>query len=82
MANGTSARDAQLFFAGPDGDISEARSARWTLAPSMDAVTYRIELAEQPGWRGTISRLRLDPVGVGDGGELRVEWVRLVPKKL
>jgi len=22
----------------------------------------------------------LDPVGVGDGGQMRVEWVRLVPK--
>ena len=31
MANGTAAHDAQLFFAGPDGAISEARSARWTL---------------------------------------------------
>jgi hypothetical protein len=79
MANGTSARDAQLFFAGPDGAIDELRSARWALEPTTDAVTYRIELAGRPGWRGPISQLRLDPVGMGDGGEVRVEWIRLVP---
>ncbi len=80
MANGTAARDAQLFFAGPDGAIGEARSAHWTLKPGTAAVTYRIELATLPGWQGRITRLRLDPVGVGDGGQMRVEWVRLVPK--
>jgi hypothetical protein len=80
MANGTAARDAQLFFAGPNGAIGEARSARWTLKLGTAAVTYRIELAELPGWQGRITRLRLDPVGVGDGGQMRVEWVRLVPK--
>jgi hypothetical protein len=78
MANGTAARDAQLFFAGPDGRINEGRSVRWELAPTGDAVTYRIELAGRAGWEGIITRLRLDPVGVGDGGEVRVEWVELI----
>jgi len=80
MANGTAAHDAQLFFAGPDGAISEARSARWTLKAGTAAVTYRIELDKLPIWQGRITRLRIDPVGVGDGGQMRVEWVRLVPK--
>jgi len=53
---------------------------RWTLNPGTAAVTYRIELAQLPSWQGRITRLRLDPVGVGDGGQMRVEWVRLVPK--
>ena len=78
LANGTGARDAQLFYAGPDGSISEERSVRWELEPTEAAVTYTLELRGQPGWEGTISRLRLDPVGVGDGGEMRLEWVRLV----
>ena len=60
MANGTAAHDAQLFFAGSDGSISEARSARWTLKPGQAAVTYRIELAGLPGWQGRITRLRLE----------------------
>jgi hypothetical protein len=80
MANGTDAHDAQLFFAGPNGAIDEARSVRWTLKPGSLAVTYRIELAGLPSWHGQVTRLRLDPVGVGDGGQMRLEWVRLVPK--
>jgi hypothetical protein len=78
MANATRARDAQLFFAAPGGQIDEARSVRWTLRPTNEAETYRIDLVGQPGWEGTITRLRLDPVGLGDGGEVRVEWVRLL----
>jgi hypothetical protein len=79
LANGTRARDAQLFFAGPDGQISEERSVRWELRPSSDFERYRVELAGQPGWRGKITRLRFDPVGVGDGGEMVVVSVRLIP---
>lgn len=80
MANGTKARDAQLFYAGPDGQIAEQRSVRWTLEPTADPTTYRLDLRHAPGWQGTITRLRLDPVGVGDGGEMVLESVRLVPK--
>ena len=79
MANATRAHDAQLFFAGPDGRIDEGRSVRWSLKPTSEAHTYRIDLVGLPGWAGMITRLRLDPVGVGDGSEVRVEWVRLRP---
>jgi hypothetical protein len=78
MANTTHARDAQLFFAGPDGTIDEAHSLRFTLAPTTEPTTYRLELAGKPEWQGPITQLRFDPVGVGDGGEVRVEWMRLV----
>ncbi|HEX5692110.1 MAG TPA: hypothetical protein VFX76_18975, partial [Roseiflexaceae bacterium] len=80
LAHTTQARDAQLFFAGPDGAIDEAHSVRWTLEPTTQMTTYRIEVAENPAWNGTITRLRLDPIGVGDGGEVRVESIRLVPR--
>jgi hypothetical protein len=79
LSNATRARDAQLFFAGPSGQIEERYSVRWMLKPTSVPQTYRIALVGQPGWAGTITRLRLDPVGVGDGGEIRVEWVRLLP---
>lgn len=80
MANQTMSNDAQLFFAGPDGTLSEAHSVRWTVRSSAEAAIYRVELAGRPGWQGTITQLRLDPVGVGDGRELRIEWIRLVPR--
>lgn len=78
LANSTRARDAQVFFAGNDGVLDEARSLRWSLADTRAPTTYRLELRGVAGWSGQIGRLRIDPVGVGDGGELRVEWVRLV----
>lgn len=78
LANTTHARDAQMFFAGNDGLLDEARSLRWSLADTDAPTTYRLELRGAPGWRDRIGRLRIDPVGVGDGGELRVEWVRLL----
>ncbi|HEU4328507.1 MAG TPA: glycosyltransferase family 39 protein [Roseiflexaceae bacterium] len=78
MASASGARDAQLFFASPDGALDEARSLRWSLAETDAPTTYRLELRDAPGWQGRIARLRIDPVGVGDGGALLVEWVRLV----
>lgn len=80
MANETGARDAQLFFSGADGQIDEVRSLRWTLEPTTDLVTYELDLRGVAGWEGIIMRLRIDPVGVGDGGAMRIEAVRLVLK--
>jgi hypothetical protein len=77
MANGTRARDAQLFYADADGALTEEHSVRWKLAETAEAVTYTIDLRDAPGWYGVITRLRIDPVGVGDGGEIRIEWVRI-----
>lgn len=78
LANGTRSRDAQLFYAGPDGRIDEERSVRWELEATPEPATYRVELRGAPGWDGVIARLRLDPVGVGDGGEIVVERIRLI----
>lgn len=79
MANATTARDAQLFYAGSDGAIAEQRSIRWELAATAEMTTYTLDLRAAPGWDGVITRLRLDPVGVGDGGMLRIESIRLLP---
>jgi hypothetical protein len=80
MANETGARDAQLFYSSVDEQIDEARSLRWTLEQTSEPVTYELDLQGAAGWEGTITRLRIDPVGVGDGGEMRIESVRLVLK--
>ncbi len=77
MANGTRARDAQLFYAGVNGALTEEHSVRWELAETAESLTYTIDLREAPGWNGVITRLRIDPVGRGDGDEIRIEWVRL-----
>jgi hypothetical protein len=81
MANGTNARDAQIFYAAPDGSIAEERSLRWELAPTTEPTTYTLDLSAAPGWEGRISRLRIDPVGVGDGGVISVESVRFIARR-
>ncbi|MGB9633906.1 MAG: hypothetical protein ACPL8I_11295, partial [Chloroflexaceae bacterium] len=75
----TAARDAQLFFLDGNGRADEAHSLRWTLEPGPAAHTYRLDLRAAPGWEGVITGLRLDPVSVGDGGTVVVEWLRLAP---
>lgn len=62
-------QQAQLFFAGPDGAMSDERSARWDVIGDGAAHTYTVPLAETTGWQGRIERLRLDPISVGDGTE-------------
>ncbi|MEM8531759.1 MAG: glycosyltransferase family 39 protein [Chloroflexota bacterium] len=79
MANETNARDAQLFYAQPDQQIREEHSIQWMLEPTSEATTYRLDLQDAPGWEGTIARLRVDPVGNGDGGSMRIESIQLIP---
>jgi hypothetical protein len=72
---------AQLFFAGPDGIMSDQRSARWSLEADGQAHTYTVSLRDVPGWQGSIQRLRLDPVSLGDGTDATrtcVESLRFV----
>lgn len=78
MAHTTRARDAQLFYAGIDGAISEAHSLRWELTDTQDPTTYTFDMRQAPGWTGTITRLRIDPVGIGDGGNIKIESIRLI----
>lgn len=81
LAADTTARDAQLFWLDAQGQTSEERSLRWTLDPGAEPQTYRLELVGRPGWSGQISGLRLDPVGMGDGGTVRIERLRLLASR-
>ncbi len=80
IAATTERRDAQIFFLDANRQVEERRSVRFLLEPGSGMMTYRLELQGQPGWFGQITGLRLDPVGVGDGGWIRLESVRLVSK--
>ena len=59
--------DAQLFWATAGGfaDFSEEQSVHFTVVGDGHPHTYAVKLAGQPGWNGTIGRLRLDPAAVG-----------------
>jgi hypothetical protein len=75
-------QQAQLFFAGPDGVMSDEQSLVWPVIGDGVAHTYTLALAEAKGWQGQIQRLRLDPISVGDGSDgsrTCVESLKLVP---
>lgn len=80
LAHTTQARDAQLFFADRDGAMSDEASIRWELADTDEVVSYRLELEDEAAWNGLITRLRFDPVGVGDGGTIRLQAIRLIER--
>ncbi|PDW04823.1 glycosyltransferase family 39 protein [Candidatus Viridilinea mediisalina] len=74
----TAARDAQLFFLDQTGQTAEERSLRWDLHPGPELQTYCLVLQGAPGWEGLVTGLRLDPVGIGDGGRVVLESIRFV----
>jgi hypothetical protein len=67
----------ELFFFDEHGIIDTAHAVQRTLQRDGDAKTHRINLVGREGWSGPFTRLRLDPIGEGDGGRVRVEWVRI-----
>ncbi|NTV99803.1 MAG: DUF2723 domain-containing protein [Oscillochloris sp.] len=78
LAASTVARDAQIFFLDSAGQAHEEQSLRWQLNPGPAMYSYRLNLRDAPGWQGIIGGLRLDPVGVGNGGEVTIESIRLL----
>lgn len=80
-ADGASAAPThfELFWVDEQGQTDERRVVRGVVERGSEARTYRVDLAEQPGWFGVVAGLRLDPLPLGDGGRVRVEWLRLIP---
>ncbi len=65
-----------VFWSVPGQGFSDRRQASVTIRPDGQLCTYRIDLAAQPGYRGTITGLRLDPPdAAGPGEEVRVESI-------
>ncbi len=82
MQSATTQERAQLFFAGGDGAMTDEHSVTWQLEADGLPHSYTIPLVGAPGWDGTITRLRLDPISVGDGtGQSRtcIQQVELMP---
>ena len=74
-------QQAQLFFAGTDGAMADEHSVRWELVADGTTQTYVVPLADVPGWISWITRLRLDPIAVGDSTDATrtcVESLRLI----
>jgi hypothetical protein len=76
---GTPASDsAQLFWRTTRLPESESTSCRFPVASDGQWHEYLVPVATNPRWRGTITRLRLDP-GNRPGIQVDLDYLRLVP---
>lgn len=62
----TGQRVAQLFWAARGGSFEERRSATFPVVPDGRFRTYAVRLGGDALYRGTVTRLRLDPVAARD----------------
>jgi hypothetical protein len=77
--DGRPSRDlAQLFWATSRLPEGEASSRRFEAVGDGQMREYRVPVGTSPRWRGTITRLRLDP-GTRAGVEVAIEAIRLEP---
>lgn len=80
----TATAKLELFFRDEHGLVDMTNAVERTLeradAPAYHEKTYGITLEGREGWSGRMSGFRLDPIGEGDGGHVRLEWIRLIPK--
>ena len=61
-----------------DAGFSEQRSQAFTTWSDGRMHTYRFDLAGDSDWTDMISQLRLDPVANGHGGDVAVDYIRLL----
>ncbi|MEO2048002.1 MAG: G8 domain-containing protein [Pirellulales bacterium] len=79
MSSDNSNVSGQLFWrVAGDVSFSEQRSEIFTLIGDGTQHTYYFTLADDPDWTGTITQLRLDPVGTSHGGTVLIDAIRLL----
>jgi hypothetical protein len=77
-ATGAPVQDlAQLFWRTARLAESESTSARFRVELDGTWHDYRIPVSENPRWRGTVTRLRLDPVNQPDV-QVEIRRIQLV----
>ena len=71
---------AEIFWSVPDGGFSAERRLAFPVKPDGEFHTYEIDLGTVPGYRGTITGLRLDPTdSIAAGEEVRIEFLSWKP---
>jgi hypothetical protein len=83
MATGIPVTDPQVqlyFSTDAQQSFTEARSARIAAQADGALHTYRVDFSSHKEWKGTLTRLRLDPSGSGTKGGVRIDLIRLVPR--
>jgi hypothetical protein len=72
----------ELYFIDDQGHVDIPNVVERTLERDFDGVSkiYGITLEGRAGWEGTVTGFRLDPIGNGDGGRIRIERIQLIRK--
>lgn len=55
-----------------------SRQETFTLIPDGQMHTYVLDLANRADWSGTITQLRLDPVGNGSNTAFEIDYIRII----
>lgn len=78
----TTNRTAELFWETTDqAGFPAEQSLKFDIIPDGQLRTYAIPLSKSPAYRGTIRRLRFDPVETAKPGEtLELEWISHRPE--
>ena len=73
----SSGSTAQVFFiTDADTEYDEAKSQRFSITGHRQFHIYTIDMSTAPGWTGTITQLRLDPVDTQ--GAIDIDYIRLL----
>ncbi len=72
---------AHVFWSVPGQGFSDRRRVELTIRPDGMLRTYAVDLASAPGYRGTITGLRIDPPDAnGPDDEVRLESISWRPE--
>jgi hypothetical protein len=61
-----------------DADFSAERSQAFTILNDGQIHSYRFDFSHDSDWTDTITGLRLDPVASGHGGDVSIDFVRIL----
>lgn len=70
-----SSGEGQVFFTGKKEALSEDKSVRFKTIIDGEFHTYTIDMSTNPGWKGIITGLRLDPANK-TGAKIEIAYVR------
>ncbi|MCL5269028.1 MAG: hypothetical protein M1457_00370 [bacterium] len=77
LKNGTAGTTAQLFWANAAGGFAAARSVTIPITANDTAPKdYVVDLAADPDWTGTITRVRFDPVP-SQAGHYEIDYIAI-----
>jgi hypothetical protein len=73
--------EGQIFFRRDGEAMSDGRRVSFSIASDNQFHIYRVNLAADKQWQGTIAQIRFDPLDPA-GAQIEVQYLRLLPKNI